>query len=70
MFSTATLLLLVIANPLAAGDHSRTLKVGEIEGGGHTWPGKPPRINFLGPTTEDISANGLMWEFFERHPMK
>jgi hypothetical protein len=24
----------------------------------------------LGPSTKDISANDLMWEFFERHARK
>jgi len=40
-----------------------------IQGGGHTWPGREPLLKFLGPSTKDISANDLMWEFFERHPM-
>ena len=29
----------------------------EIEGGGHTWPGRPVRLRYLGPSTMDISAN-------------
>jgi polyhydroxybutyrate depolymerase len=42
-----------------------------IEGGGHTWPGQPARIAHLrryepGPSTRDISANDVMWAFFER----
>lgn len=41
----------------------------DIEGGGHTWPGRPNLMIFLGKTTRDISANDLMWEFFERHPL-
>jgi len=41
-----------------------------IEGGGHTWPGREPRMRALGVSTRDISANDMMWEFFERHPMK
>jgi polyhydroxybutyrate depolymerase len=41
-----------------------------IEGGGHTWPGRDPRVRFLGKSTRDISANDLIWEFFLRHPMK
>ncbi|MFN0195959.1 MAG: alpha/beta hydrolase family esterase [Planctomycetaceae bacterium] len=41
----------------------------EIIGGGHTWPGRQARLRFLGPSTEDISANDLMWEFFEKHPL-
>jgi polyhydroxybutyrate depolymerase len=42
----------------------------EIESGGHTWPGMPPVADFLGPSTRDISANDLMWEFFTRHPRR
>ena len=42
-----------------------------IEGGGHTWPGRdPPRSSRLGKSTKDISANDLMWEFFQRHPLR
>lgn len=41
-----------------------------IEGGGHTWPGRPPRLRSLGKSTGNISANDLMWEFFEKHPMR
>jgi len=41
----------------------------EIEGGGHTWPGRQPPFRFLGTFTKEISANDLMWEFFKRHPM-
>jgi polyhydroxybutyrate depolymerase len=40
-----------------------------IEGGGHTWPGREPRVRFLGKSTKNISANDLMWDFFEKHPM-
>jgi polyhydroxybutyrate depolymerase len=42
----------------------------EIEGGGHTWPGQEPRLRFLGKSTKNISANDLIWEFFQKHPMK
>jgi polyhydroxybutyrate depolymerase len=41
-----------------------------VEGGGHTWPGRDPRIRSLGVSTRDISANDMMWEFFRRHPAK
>lgn len=41
-----------------------------IHGGGHTWPGQQPLLGFLGKSTEDISANDLMWDFFQKHPMK
>lgn len=41
----------------------------EITGGGHTWPGRKTVAKFLGNSTEDISANDLIWEFFEKHPL-
>lgn len=41
-----------------------------IEGGGHTWPGREPRLRALGTSTRDISANDMMWEFFQQHPLK
>ncbi len=40
-----------------------------IEGGGHTWPGRDATRRFLGTASKDISANDLIWEFFERHPL-
>lgn len=42
----------------------------EIQGGGHTWPGQSPRMQSLGKSTKNISANDVMWEFFQKHPMK
>ena len=41
-----------------------------IEGGGHTWPGREARLRALGTSTQDISANDMMWEFFQQHPLK
>jgi polyhydroxybutyrate depolymerase len=41
-----------------------------IEGGGHTWPGQPARLRSLGKSTKNISANDMMWKFFQKHPMK
>jgi polyhydroxybutyrate depolymerase len=38
-----------------------------IEGGGHTWPGRPPLPQALGKSTRNIDANDWIWEFFERH---
>lgn len=42
----------------------------EIEGAGHTWPGRKPGLMFLGKSTQNISANDEMWEFFLKHPRK
>jgi polyhydroxybutyrate depolymerase len=41
-----------------------------IEGGGHTWPGKEPALKVLGKATKNVSANEVMWQFFEKHPMR
>jgi polyhydroxybutyrate depolymerase len=43
-----------------------------IQGGGHTWPGGAFGVlgqSFLGKMTHDISADDLMWEFFQMHPL-
>jgi polyhydroxybutyrate depolymerase len=41
-----------------------------IEGGGHTWPGQQPPVSLIGKSTKNISANDLIWDFFEKHPLK
>ena len=39
-----------------------------IQGGGHTWPGgKPMPEWFVGPTSRNIDASRVMWEFFVQH---
>lgn len=40
-----------------------------IEGGGHTWPGGNDLPEWLvGPTTHEIDATRLLWEFYVQHP--
>jgi polyhydroxybutyrate depolymerase len=41
-----------------------------IDGGGHTWPGRRADLMLLGRSTLNVSANDLMWEFFQKHPLK
>jgi len=41
-----------------------------VEGGGHTWPGQPAPVGFIGKSAMNVSANDLIWEFFKRHPLK
>jgi len=41
-----------------------------IEGGGHTWPGMKPLVDIIGKSATNISANDLIWEFFQKHPRK
>ena len=40
-----------------------------IDGGGHTWPDAEDESGGVGPTTHEINANRLIWEFFRSHPM-
>lgn len=43
-----------------------------VQGGGHTWPGGPQGLmpeNLVGKSTNSISANELMWAFFQAHPL-
>ncbi len=37
-----------------------------IHGGGHTWPGQVPTIDYLGKSTLLIDANQTIWEFHRR----
>lgn len=41
----------------------------EIANGGHTWPGVQPPVSFIGKSTHNLSANDVIWEFFQKHPM-
>jgi polyhydroxybutyrate depolymerase len=40
-----------------------------IEGGGHTWPGMRTPARVLGKSATNVSANDLMWEFFQGHSL-
>jgi polyhydroxybutyrate depolymerase len=43
-----------------------------VEGGGHSWPGSEflaNAVSVVGHTTMSISADEVMWEFFEQHPL-
>lgn len=61
---------LVSRKTYGSGKDGAEVVLVEIAGGGHTWPGQEPRLKALGRSTRDISANDLMWEFFQKHPMK
>jgi polyhydroxybutyrate depolymerase len=41
-----------------------------IEEGGHTWPGQSPPVGFIGKSVKNVSANDLMWEFFQKHKLR
>lgn len=50
-----------------AGRPAAEVALVAIEGVGHAWPGRPPIFRWMGPSTLALSANDLMWSFFERH---
>ncbi|NJL78823.1 MAG: hypothetical protein HC836_11115 [Richelia sp. RM2_1_2] len=62
----------VIRKTYGGGKEDSEVVLIEIEGGGHTWPGRKtlPGFEILGKSTKDILANDLMWEFFQKHPMQ
>jgi polyhydroxybutyrate depolymerase len=44
-----------------------------VEGGGHSWPGSPfsaQVASVVGRTTSSISADEIMWKFFQEHPLR
>ena len=44
-----------------------------VTGGGHAWPGSEVSrqiVSVIGPTTFSISANELLWAFFQAHPLR
>ena len=42
----------------------------KIKGGGHTWPGGKPLLEwYVGPTSTGIDATNEMWSFFREHPL-
>jgi polyhydroxybutyrate depolymerase len=41
----------------------------EVIGGGHTWPGQQPAFSIIGKSTREISANQMIWTFFQKHPL-
>jgi polyhydroxybutyrate depolymerase len=60
----------VIEKVYGPGKQGAEVVLIEIENGGHTWPGLQPPSDLLGKSTANISANDLMWDFFQKHPMQ
>ena len=60
----------MISFPCPAGAEVELLRVA---GGGHSWPGSAFSASIggtVGKTTMTISANTLMWDFFQAHPLR
>jgi polyhydroxybutyrate depolymerase len=62
--------LTVTRKTFGAGKDGSEVVLVVIEGGGHTWPGMRSPAIVLGKSALNISANDLIWEFFEKHPIK
>jgi len=60
----------VIVRRYGPGRQGAEVVLVDIENAGHTWPGRDGIVAFIGRSTKAISANDMMWEFFQRHPMK
>lgn len=54
----------------AEGKEAAEVVLITIDGGGHTWPGRTPIVSFIGKSATNLSANKLLWEFFQKHPLK
>lgn len=39
----------------------------EVQGGGHTWPGRESIFTILGKSTKNLDANRVLWQFFQEH---
>lgn len=54
--------------------NSAAVELYEVMGEGHEWPGGPAMPSslaaLLGPQSNAISANALMWSFFVAHPLR
>lgn len=59
----------VVKKTYGPGKQGAEVVLYAVEGGGHTWPGRRSPIQLIGRSTLNISANDLIWEFFEKHPM-
>lgn len=59
----------VVRSAYAGGPAGAEVVLVAVEGGGHTWPDRQVAAGALGRSTRNVSANDLIWAFFERHPM-
>lgn len=57
----------VVRSVYGPGTDNTEVVLIKIVGGGHTWPGELPPVKFLGKSSLSVSANELMWAFFEKH---
>jgi polyhydroxybutyrate depolymerase len=60
----------VIRKVYGKGKNDSEVVLYVVENGGHTWPGMTLSPPFLGLSTKNISANEIMWEFFQKHSLR
>jgi polyhydroxybutyrate depolymerase len=54
----------------AAGEKGVEVVLYTIEGHGHNWPGRPMASSRAGPSTREMVAEDVVWDFFSSHPKK
>jgi polyhydroxybutyrate depolymerase len=59
--------LAVVRTEYQTADGDARVVLVTVEGGGHTWPGRPGSL-ILGRCTQAVSANDWIWTFFQQHP--
>lgn len=53
-------------------DGGSTVQLYVVDGAGHTWPGSAfstASASILGPTSQEMDASAVIWDFFAAHPM-
>jgi polyhydroxybutyrate depolymerase len=71
--ATSTPVSTVTLTTFSRCEGNATVELYEVAGEGHEWPGGPTLPTkytaFLGPQSNAVSANALIWSFFEAHPL-
>jgi polyhydroxybutyrate depolymerase len=52
----------------AAGGKKSEVVLLAVEGHGHNWPGRPAPGEKAGPSTKELNAAEVVWDFFREHP--
>lgn len=60
----------IVRRTYGPGENGSEVVLIVVEGGGHTWPGRPPLPLTLGKSSANLDANDTIWEFFQRHPRR
>lgn len=58
----------IIHDTYSGCENGTGVEVYTIKGGGHSWPGGKAGRQLADAPSQELSANDLMWDFFESHP--